>query len=333
MRSQGELWMWCMLVCSHVMLLIGNRFNFVRVSCFYFPSNSHHQVSRGRCAFSPVRSQAPAPVLPVHLAARARTVYAPLEMTDSTDSGWQALKHRHTRAHKYSYWQSASRTDRLTSQREERINHLLSSYNKPHPFGWTGSYWCCLSSPYITNNLWISKSTHCFFPWVIYSCTNADEAEPPYTLKWTRGRACVNDRCRCFIFNEHQRKNKSVNLSNGSIKHGNTALSPQKTAADQICSLNRNSLRYKHAGLFSPLLSLPCLISCYDSHTQQTRSNISIDLDSGASMISPWTLPDMGTVHPEIINASVDSCFSCCSGEGWRICGDIAVETSAFSSV
>lgn len=136
MKSQGELWvMWCSLLAT--------GFNFVRVSCFYFPSNSKCQVSRGRCAFSPVRSQAPAPVLPVHLAARARTVYAPLEMTDSTDSGWQALKHRRTRAHKYSYWQSASHTDRLTSQRDKRLNHLLSSYNNPHPFGWTGSYWCC----------------------------------------------------------------------------------------------------------------------------------------------------------------------------------------------
>lgn len=91
----------------------------------YFSLNSNYQISHGCCAFSPARSQVPALVLPAHLVAQARTVYAPLEMTDSIGSCWQALKHKRT--HTNIATDSLSCSHRLTFQHEERADHLQYS--------------------------------------------------------------------------------------------------------------------------------------------------------------------------------------------------------------
>lgn len=92
----------------------------------YLPLSRNYHISHGCCVFPSQKSTTcrlcSALVLPVHWVAQARTVSALLRMTDSIDSCWQALKHKHT--HKHTATDSPSFTQRLAFQNEEGADHL-----------------------------------------------------------------------------------------------------------------------------------------------------------------------------------------------------------------
>lgn len=76
----------------------------------YHPLNGRYQP---HCAVSTARGPVPAQALPVHPLTRARTVHAPLEMTDSMDSCWQALN-MHARMHTDTHTHSTTATDSVS---------------------------------------------------------------------------------------------------------------------------------------------------------------------------------------------------------------------------